>query len=141
MPYFFEDRCHSFVAWVSHDYERVNGLFDDTINEIVHHVQADTTGNEVFTYSGMLKQDDYKQFFEAMVAGIGVHESRHHWTMMLRSDLPPGAKPIMGGFFSYNAQPPYKMGHQIKFWVPQLLGHKIGLLRCPRPILGWMSPI
>ena len=45
-----------------------------------------------------------------------------------------------GRFFSYNAQPPYKMGHQIKFWVPQLLGHKIGLLRCPRPILGWISP-
>ena len=50
---------------------------------------------------------------------------------------------IMGarGFFPYNAQPPYKIRHQIKFWVPQLLGHKIGLLRCPRPILGWMSPI
>ena len=46
-----------------------------------------------------------------------------------------------GDFFSYNAQPPYKIRHQIKFWVPQLLGRKRDLLSCPRPILGWMSPI
>ena len=38
---------------------------------------------------------------------------------------------VSGGFFSYNAQPPYKIRHQLKFWVPQLLSHKIGLLRSP----------
>ena len=42
----------------------------------------------------MLKQDDYQQFFQAMVAEIDVHESRRHWTVMHRSDLPPGTKTI-----------------------------------------------
>ena len=31
---------------------------------------------------------------------------------------PPTMGIDVGGFFSYNAQPPYKMGHQTKFWVP-----------------------
>ena len=57
----------------------------------------------------------------------------------LRAHLAHGRDPA-GRFFSYNARPPYKMGHQVKFWVHQLLGHKIGLLGCPRPILGLMSP-
>ena len=38
MPHFTNGQCHSFVARVSNDYERVNGLFDDTINDVIHHV-------------------------------------------------------------------------------------------------------
>ena len=43
-------------------------------------------------------------------------------------------------FFCYNAQLSYELRHQPKIWVFLPLGHKIGLLRSPWPILGWMSP-
>ena len=45
-----------------------------------------------------------------------------------------------GDSFCYNAQLSYKIRHQPKTWVSLPLGHKTGLLRSPRPILGWMSP-
>ena len=88
-------RCHSFVARVSNEYERVNGLFDDTINNMLHHVKAFTTGNENFTFNQMLKEDDYRMFFQAMLEEISVHEEREHWTLMNRRDMPSDAKTIM----------------------------------------------
>jgi hypothetical protein len=30
----------SFVAQIANDFEQINGLFDDTVNEICHHIQA-----------------------------------------------------------------------------------------------------
>ena len=59
MPHFYNSQCHSYVARVSNDYERLNGLFDDTINDVIHHVKAFSTTNEAFTYKQMLKEDDY----------------------------------------------------------------------------------
>jgi hypothetical protein len=35
----------SFVAQIENDFEQINGLFDNTINEICHHIQAYTTSN------------------------------------------------------------------------------------------------
>ena len=73
MPHFHNDSCHSFVARVLNDYERINGLFDDTINDIIHRVKAFSTSNESFTYKQMLKEEDYKYFFQAMLDEIEVH--------------------------------------------------------------------
>ncbi len=44
----------SFAAQIANDFEQINGLFDNTINEICHHIHAYTTSNETFTYSQML---------------------------------------------------------------------------------------
>ena len=50
----------SFVARFSNDFDRLNGLFDDTINEICHQIHAYTTSNESFTCLQMLGQEDFK---------------------------------------------------------------------------------
>jgi hypothetical protein len=57
------DDQFSFAAHFSNDFDQLNGLFDDTINEICHQIHAYTMWNECFTYSQMLFQDDHKQFF------------------------------------------------------------------------------
>ena len=86
---------YSFVARLSNDYNRLNGLFDDTINDICHQIHAFATSNETYTYSGMLREEDHKQFFKAMEVELADHEERNHWTLMERKDLPIGTKTIM----------------------------------------------
>ena len=96
MPHYdIHGRCHSLVTRVAHDYERINGLFDDTINDVMHHVKSFTTSNENFTFNQMLKENDYKKFFQAMLDEISVHEDREHWTLLERKDMPSGHKTIM----------------------------------------------
>jgi hypothetical protein len=48
----------SFVAQIANEFEQINGLFDEMINEICHHIQAYTTSHECFSYSQMLHEDD-----------------------------------------------------------------------------------
>ncbi len=83
------------MAKFANDFKRINGLFDGTINEICHQVQAYATSNESYTYSQMLHEADHTKFFKAMEIEINDHESRHHWTLMLRKELPVSAKTIM----------------------------------------------
>ncbi len=85
----------SFVAQLSNNYDQLNGLFDDTINNLCHQVHAYATSNESFTYSQMLREEDHKQFFEAMEVKLADHEECNHWTLMERKDLPIGTKTIM----------------------------------------------
>ena len=40
----------------------------------------------------MLKEDDKNEFIKATIREIDDHEQRGHWSIMLRSDLPPDAK-------------------------------------------------
>ena len=77
-PHIFQNECHPFMAKISNNHERLNGLFDDAINDIAHHVQAYITSNESYTYKQMLKEDDYRDFFKAMLDEIEVHEKRDH---------------------------------------------------------------
>ena len=86
---------YSFVARLSNNYNRLNGLFDDTINNICHQIHAFATSNETYTYSGMLREEDHKQFFNAMEVELADHKERNHWTLMERKDLPIGTKTIM----------------------------------------------
>jgi hypothetical protein len=60
------DEQFSFVACFSNDFDQLNGLFDDTMNEICHQIHAYTTLNKSFTYLHMLRQEDFKHFFQAM---------------------------------------------------------------------------
>ena len=85
----------SFVARLANDFEQINGLFDDMVNSFCHQIYAYTTYNESFTYLQMLREADHMKFFEAMETEIDDHETRRHWDLILRSDLPSGAKTIM----------------------------------------------
>ncbi len=78
----------SFVAQISNNFEQINGLFDDRINNFCHHILPFTTSNEAFTYSQMLCESNRKQFFEAMEVELNDHETRKHWTLMERKSLP-----------------------------------------------------
>jgi hypothetical protein len=50
-----ENKQFSYVAQILHDLDRLNDLFDDTINDICHQIHAFTTSdNECYTYSQML---------------------------------------------------------------------------------------
>ena len=68
----------SFLACIANDYEQINVLFDDTINEICHHILAYTTSNEPFTYSQMLCEHDRVKLFEVMEVKIGNHKNCRH---------------------------------------------------------------
>ena len=65
------------------------------MNDVMHQIYAYTTSNECFTYKQMVKEEDSKEFFQAMLDEIDVHEKRNHWTLIPRSKMPPGAKTIM----------------------------------------------
>jgi hypothetical protein len=93
--YHIDNENFSFMAQLSNNYDCLNGLFDDTINDICHQVHAYATSNESFTNSQMLREEDHKQFFEAMEVELDDHEQRNHWTLMERKDLPIGTKAIM----------------------------------------------
>jgi hypothetical protein len=90
-----DNETFSFVASFSNNYDRLNDLLDDTINDICHQVHAYATSNESFMYLQMLREKDHKQFFEAMEVALADHKFCNHWTLMERKDLPIRTKMIM----------------------------------------------
>ncbi len=88
----YDVETYSFMARFSNDYDHINGLFDDTINNICHQIHAYATSNKCFTYSQMLREEDNKQFFKAMEVELDDHEVQNHWTLMECNNMPPGAK-------------------------------------------------
>ena len=79
----------------AHRYHTVNSNVDGTLNGVLGSVFSTITDNDCYTYSGMLKQPDKHKFVEAMLEETAVHEKRNHWTAMLRTDMPAGAKTIL----------------------------------------------
>jgi hypothetical protein len=76
-------------------YHRVNSLYDGTINCFSTLAQSSVASNETFNYKEALQQSDKIEFVKAMVHEVDDHESRKHWTLIRRSDLPDGTKTIM----------------------------------------------
>ena len=80
-----------------HSYYSANQLFDDTLNSL--HPTALATekeDNESYTFKQMLKQPDAADFFKAtMKKETADHENRDHWTVIPRSQKPPGVKTIL----------------------------------------------
>jgi hypothetical protein len=71
-------------------------LIDNTFNSIpIFSLAAHMEQNEVYTYKEAMKQEDAKDFIKAMLKEIEDHESRGHWTMMKRSNMPINAKTIL----------------------------------------------
>ncbi len=83
------------MALFSNNFGQLNGLYDNTINEICHQIHAYTTLNESYTYSQMLHQEDHKQFFAAMEVELDDHKTCKHWNPVECKDLPSRAKTIM----------------------------------------------
>ncbi len=86
-------------------------------NAICHQIQAYTTSNESFMYSQMLWEADHTKFFEAIEIKISNHENRRHWDLMLRKDLPLGAKTIMAIWLFKCKQFPNGMLNKRKAWL------------------------
>ena len=64
----------------AHKFQAVNGNFDTTCNDMLHHVfSVAKEANESYTFKEMLQQDDRNQLFEAMIKDIGDHTKRKHW--------------------------------------------------------------
>ena len=49
----------------------------------------------MFTLSQMLKQEDVASFVEAMLKEVDDHESRDHWDLIERSEMPAISKTIL----------------------------------------------
>ena len=76
-------------------YHRVNSLYDGTINCFSTLAQSSVASNETFNYKEALQQSDKIEFVKAMVHEVDDHETRKHWTLIRRCDLPDGTKTIM----------------------------------------------
>ena len=74
----------------------INQHFDGTLNYI-HPLALATKNadNDTFTLKEMMKQDDKTDFIKAMMTELMEHESRNHWTVIQRSNLPLEAKTIL----------------------------------------------
>ena len=66
-PHFHDESCHSFTSRVSNNYERINGIFYETMNELFHQVKSYTTSNKAYTYKQMLQERDCKEFFNSIL--------------------------------------------------------------------------
>eukprot|EP00978_Attheya_sp_CCMP212_P014686 scaffold37545_cov64-Attheya_sp.AAC.1 len=76
--------------------ECANTLFDETLNEMhLFCFTATKNDNDTYSFREMLNQPDKVSFLEAMMKEVDAHETREHWTRMLRKDLPEGAKTIL----------------------------------------------
>jgi len=77
------------------NYHRMNTLNDGTINFFSTLAQSSIAANETFSYNQALKQDDFHEFIKAMMVEVSDHESREHWTLTKRCDMPEDMKTIM----------------------------------------------
>ena len=76
--------------------QRVNTHFDGTLNAIHHAVLTVAAGdNDTYTLKDVFKQEDKAEFIGAMRKEVADHESRNHWTVLPRSEIPAGTKTIL----------------------------------------------
>jgi len=84
----------SVVAKAVYHAERIKSQFDGTINTL-HHAFLSTVDNGTYTLKEMLQQSDKAEFIKAMQVEVSDHESRGHWSLMKRSEMPEGTKTIL----------------------------------------------
>ena len=90
------ERLSSSFMKAAYFFEVTNRNFDGTLNSIPHYVLASkNAANDTFTLSKMLKEDDRAEFIKAMQKEIDDHESRGHWSIVDRSQLPSKMKTIL----------------------------------------------
>ena len=64
----------------------------------------------------MMQQKDKGECIKAMMIELGDHESRNHWTVINRSDMPPGVKTILAIWSFKRKRFPYGriMKHRVR---------------------------
>jgi len=77
-------------------YHRVNTLYNGMINCFSTMAQSSIASNKTFTYKEAMRKSDYHELVKAMVNKVEDHESRNHWTIMQRCDMPNDTKTVMG---------------------------------------------
>jgi hypothetical protein len=73
-------------------YHWVSSIYDGTINCFSTLALSSTASNETFTYKQALQEADYHEFVKAMIHEVNNHNSRAHWTLTKRCELPLGTK-------------------------------------------------
>jgi hypothetical protein len=76
-------------------YHHVSTFYNGKIKCFSTLAQSSIALNETFSYNQALKQTDFCKFIKAMMVEVNDHESRGHWTLIKRCDLPPDTKTIM----------------------------------------------
>ncbi|KAL7460959.1 hypothetical protein ACHAXS_001393 [Conticribra weissflogii] len=75
--------------------EIVNANFNGTLNSMHHMIfAAGKENNKCYTYPEMLRQDDAKDFIQAMRVETREHETCRHWDVVRKDQMPAGTKPI-----------------------------------------------
>ena len=69
---------NSFIQRVFYAQDKLNTLFDNSINYISEFILA-AIDNEAYSFKEMLKQNDRADFVTAMEKVVDVHECREHW--------------------------------------------------------------
>ena len=74
----------------------INSLIDGTINKVKHiALMAESATNDKYTLTEMFKQEDVREFVQAMVKEVCDHKDREHWELFGRKFMPAGSKTIM----------------------------------------------
>ena len=121
----------------------VSALFDSTLNNILHFcLHTDVSTNDTFTLSELLKQDNIRGFVEAMVKEVSDHESREHWEMFSRADMPKGCKTMLAIWsFKRKSYPDDRvLKHKARLYAHggmQRWG--IGFWETYAPVVNWIS--
>jgi len=124
--------------------QALNTYFDGTINLTHNYVMTTlkNSDNDVYTYKNMLEQEDRMEFIKAMFEELDDHNDRGHWTIMPRSEMPDGHKPIMA-IWSFKRKR-YPDG-RIKKYKGRLCAHGgqqeygVNYWETYSPVVNWMS--
>ena len=74
---------NSVVQRVVYHAENIKFNFDGTINSLNYTVLlCSTADNDTYTFKEILHQPDAKNFVQAMIVELNVHETRNHWNIM-----------------------------------------------------------
>jgi hypothetical protein len=76
-------------------YHQVNTLYNGMINCFSIVAQSSVASNKTITYKEAMRESIYHEFVKAMMKEVEDHESRNHWTIMQRCDMPNDTKMIM----------------------------------------------
>jgi hypothetical protein len=74
-------------------YHHVNTLYNGTINGFSTLAQSNRIEQD-FLIQPSLKQDSFHKFVKAIIVKVSDHESRSHWTLTNRCNLPQDTKSI-----------------------------------------------
>ena len=81
---------------VAYHIEKITSNFYGILNSLKYAViLSSASDNDTYTFKDMLHQADVKNYVQEIMGELEAHKVRNHWSLMLRSNLPPGTKNIL----------------------------------------------